>query len=271
MVEKMRYVFLLFLLISMVFIELTAVPPPAELTAGKYAEYDINFTMSNTVSLSFTGTFRFEVEERTPSLMKVLVTISFQTPFNIQIKLRYKVNPNTGEIIDVETVQGVGRRLPRELMGGLSMDGFWISKDANVGSTFNIGKTTATIIGSESVTAENGVTYDCWKAETSTQGGKIYYYFEKSTGLLIKQTMSTSTQYLTANLEVILKDTNIVSAAPGILGLLGYINVGGMMIPVLLLVAVIIVIVVVVVLVVVLKKRKAPTPPPPPPPPPPPT
>lgn len=149
--------------------------------------------------------------------------------------------------------------------GGLDVSNIalenWWQTNIQLGSTIKIGKyVTAKVVGEATVKDVKGRQWVCWKA-VNNEGTE--YYYDKATGLPIKLYCKRIQGGDQIEVLLLLKDTNIVSSPTGFLGILGYVTIGEISIPVLLLLIIITVIVVLIIVLIVVLRRGSPPPPPP--------
>ncbi|HDH06909.1 MAG TPA: hypothetical protein ENF87_00915, partial [Thermoproteales archaeon] len=179
--KKIGKIFLIILLLTpLVFAE----PIPSFVTKGTYAIYDINATVSaQGMSMSITGTMKWEVKDRTSNLMIIDVSTSLSAgPMKFEYEYEIHVNPNTGKVIKVKPIKGAPA--PGAGIQEFSKTIFWYPTNVKVGSKINLpGGGILTIVGEEIVTDKSGKAWNCWKGVTE-EGVEIY--FDKSTGLPIK-------------------------------------------------------------------------------------
>jgi len=260
-----RKLIIALLAVSLILMPAVYSPPvPSYFSKGTYAKYDLKMTaQAKGLQMTVTGELGWEVVERTSTDIVFLVygKATFMG-FKIEYKYKLYMDPNTGNVKKVEWIQTTGGKKP--LPGtDITGEGLWIPTDVKEGSKVVVGKgKTATIVGTEVVKDASGKSWVCWKAVTN-EGIEMYY--DKASGLLIKMYFSKTMETGKVEVTLLLKETN-VSVGGGILGILGYITIGGFTIPVLVIVIAAIVIVVVIVVLVLLLRKPAQQPPPPPPP-----
>ncbi|RLE79950.1 MAG: hypothetical protein DRJ52_07430 [Thermoprotei archaeon] len=262
------------IVLALLMLSNVAAQPPSFLAKGTFAEYTIKVSMKGgALSLSFDGNVKWEVVDVTTTDIVILVTLKISA-FMMSVEYKYKVfiDKNTGKLKKIVILKGAGKGLD---VSEVTVESWW-GTNLKQGSTIKVGKyRTAKVVGEAVVTDAKGRQWSCWKA---VDDYGFEYYYDKVTGLLIKAYGKRTQDSTQVEVTLLLKDTNISPlTAGGFLGVLGYLTIGGMSIPILLLLIIIIIIVVlIVVLVVALRGKRAPpaypaptypTQPPPPPPP----